>query len=125
MLHCGHEPSQHGEHTTGTGIFTVDGIQREICWDCCADIALGQMLKDGKSFFYLTETDGKYKLTNWPGNLSFPLMSYREGSHNIGRTRTDVWFVGPDQYVWHGVQIGEWNQVCRVKRTKEVWKHAA
>ncbi len=118
MLSCGHEPSAHGEHTTGTGHVTRDGVQLDICWSCCADLALGQMLKDGKSFFYFHGG----KISNWPGSLEFIPFSIRKGKHNIGRTRTDVWFVGPDNYVWHGTQIGDFNEVCRVKRTKQVWK---
>lgn len=45
-LDCGHKPSPHGEHTTGTA-HTTDG--KVICWECAAMGDLGRMLKDGNS----------------------------------------------------------------------------
>ncbi len=126
MLDCGHNPSVHGEHTTGTARLH-DG--REICWDCCADLDRAHMLQDGHSKrlpLYLSKNDaGEWRVNNWPGSLSFFVFGQSKGYHNIARTRHDVWFVGPDAHVWHGVSFGEWTQIVHCKRTKEVWKKAA
>lgn len=120
ILHCGHEPSEHGEHTTGTAHMNDGHV---ICWDCAGMRDLGRMLLDGNSRslpLYLHNG----KVSNWPGTLTFPIMGQRKGSHNIGGTRTDVWFVGPDAHVWHGVSIGEYTEIVHCKRTREVWKQA-
>jgi hypothetical protein len=127
ILVCGHPPSPHSEHTTGTAHYG----DREICWECAAMIDLGHLIRDGHSKslpFYLTlkdtfETTNTFQswhVSNWPGTLSYRVFSMRKGKHNIGRTRVDVWFVGPDKYVWHGVNIGD-TQVCHCKRTSERW----
>lgn len=69
---------------------------------------------------YLSFTNDQWFVTNWPGSLRFPVYAQSHGSHNIGRNRHDVWLEGPDGHIWHGVQIGDWNQVCHAKRTKEL-----
>ena len=131
--YCGHEPSSHGDHTTGTARLH-DG--REICWDCAALIDIGHMLKHGDSkslplyltlrdTFDTTKTFQSWHVSNWPGTLSYKVFGMRKGKHNIAGNRTDVWFVGPDRYVWHGVQIGDWSEVCHCKRTKQVWHATA
>jgi hypothetical protein len=120
ILYCGHTPSPHSEHTTGTA-HTTDG--KEICWDCCAIRDREAMIGTGHSRnlpLYLSKDDkGQWKVSNWPGALVFTPRAIRFGTHNIGRTRTDVWFNGPDGFVWHGVQIGQWNQICHARRTKQ------
>ncbi len=125
LCDCGHE-SKPTDFTTGYAQ-TIQG--KTICFDCCADLDRGHMLLDGNSKrlpLYLVKKDsGEWRVSNWPGTLSFYVMGQRKGTHNIGRTRHDVWFVGPDAHVWHGVQIGEWNTICHAKRTREVWKQAA
>jgi hypothetical protein len=68
---------------------------------------------------YLTTRDGRHEVTNWPGTLRFHVTRHWTSKHNLGGTRTDVWFTGPDGHLWHGVQIGEWNQICHSKRTKQ------
>jgi hypothetical protein len=124
-LDCGHVPSAHGEHTTGTA-HTHDG--KEICWDCCALLDTAHMLVDGSTQrlpMYLSrksilqQNDGTWFVSNWPGSLSFPVQRITKGKHNIARTRYDVWFYGPDGFIWHGVQFGEWTQICHCKRTRE------
>ena len=124
-LDCGHEPSPHNECTTGTAR-TGDGW--EICWQCCAFGDLGRMVKNGNTRTmpaYLVRKDsGEWRVENWPGTLSFHVFYKQKGRHNLARTREDVWFVGPDLHVWHGVQYGEWTQIVHCRRTAEVWKPA-
>jgi hypothetical protein len=94
------------------------------------------MIESGKGMLYLTleYEDGTErtaygrtmkrikssggKLTNWPGTLELKVRYATRGAHNIAGTRYDVWFTGPDGKEWHGVQLGENSQICRVHRLK-------
>lgn len=115
ILDCGHTPSEHTPHTTGYG---TDSKGHTYCYSCCARLDNEQMLKDGQIALYLSDS----KVTNWPGSLEFTVTCYHKGKHNIAVSRHDVWFTGPDNHVWHGVQYGNWTQICHCKRTKEVIK---
>jgi hypothetical protein len=119
ILECGHEPSEHSEFTTGYGVKKVDGKDFRCCYECCAKDDRDSMLSSGRATLYLTgnRADG-YKVTNWPGSLSFPVHYAKHGRHNIARSRVDVYFVGPDGNTWHGVQYGENTQICHCRRTK-------
>lgn len=115
-LDCGHEPSPHGEHTTGYGTDPVTGKTR--CWECCAVVDRASMVEHGDSKrlpLYLHEGH----VSNWPGSLKFKVWGVTKGRHNIARTRYDFRFHGPDGFVWRGTQYGEWTQVAHCRRTKE------
>ena len=109
------------------------------CFDCCADIDRQSMIDTGNSKhlpLYLS-VHGRYLkplpvsqqakvqyfkgvVTNWPASLSFNCdVKLTRGGHNIAGTRYDVWFNGPDGYIWHGVNYGENTMVCHCKRTKQ------
>jgi len=62
ILVCGHKPSEHGPHTTGTA-HTQDG--REICWTC-ADAEQVASLKDRKPTGGYLSSDGT-TITTWTG----------------------------------------------------------
>ena len=116
---CGKHIVHESNLTTG---YAIDQQQRKICFQCCGKRDRQSMIDMGHSRhlpLYLTATDGKGEVTNWPGTLRFPVTHHRNNRHNMGGTRHDVWFAGPDGHVWHGVQIGEQTQVCHCKRTKE------
>jgi hypothetical protein len=51
---CGHPPSPHGSHTTGTAI-TPDN--REICWTCADELILQSMREHGVVTGYLSQND--------------------------------------------------------------------
>ena len=91
-----------------------------ICYACCAIDDQKYMRETGKIDLYLSKERDTYKITNWPGTLKFEPTSYRTGKHNIAGSRVDVWFVF-DGYWWHGVQYGEWTQICHCKRTKQAY----
>jgi hypothetical protein len=116
ILDCGHKPSAHSKHTTGYGQ-CEDG--KVICYNCCAVRDKQTMIDSGRSCDLPLYLHANLEVTNWPGTLRFRVTNIRKGYHNIGRTRTDVWFNGPDGFVWHGVQIGEFNAICHAKRTKQ------
>jgi hypothetical protein len=125
---CGKECIPSG-CTTGYGI-TRDGAKH--CFTCCADDDREALVRDGRAVLYLSKgNDGTWFVSNWPSTLRFNLIRkpgayYTYGSslvvlpskswHNIGRERNDVWFVGPDDFVWHGVNIGD-NQILRCRIT--------
>lgn len=88
---------------------------KKYCYECCAELDREFMLKNSKITLYLTE---KY-VTNWPGTLKFEISTVKDGFHNIARTRTDVWFIGPDNHVWWGVNYGDFSQILYCKRTKQ------
>ena len=96
---------------------TVQG--ERVCFECAALDDLRVMRETGKHDLYLTKNNGQYEISNWPGTLRFGPVNVSKGHHNIAGTRLDVWF-SFNGHVWHGINLGEWNQVCRVKQTKEV-----
>lgn len=128
--HCNRIKSYMSDTTPGYAL-TADG--EKYCYDCCAIADREYMIEHGHSKglpLYLTYERGSNSeyfknpiITNWPGTLKFtafnPNMLRRRGRHNIAGTRYDVWFAGPDGYVWHGVKYGEFTQICHCKRTKE------
>ena len=113
LLDCGHPPSPHLSCTTGYGLNPIDG--KRSCYKCCAAIDATYMKEKGRIALYLTESG----VTNWPGSLSFPVLARTKGGHNIAQSRYDVWFRGPDNFIWHGVQYGENTQICHCRRTKK------
>lgn len=115
-LECGHAPSIHAGFTNGWG---TDEFGNRSCYECCATRERYAMIASGKGMLYLTETDGRYELSYWPGALRFPVIGRPwKGRHNIARVRYDVDFRGPDGFIWHGTQYGNNTQIAYVKRTK-------
>jgi hypothetical protein len=110
---CGNECIPNGI-TTGYGIMQDES---KICFDCCALDDMERMDRDGKITLYLTQKDGKNYVSNWPGTLKFGPLNVSKGRHNIAGVRYDVWF-GYAGYIWHGYTIGDYTQICHVKRTK-------
>lgn len=118
----------------------------KVCYPCCGALDCEHMLQHGKITLYLVKRNEyelgnqdlqdyarltnahiyppvvrtNFYIVNWPNSLSFKVVGgpYR-GSHNIARVRYDVWFVGPDLHIWHGVQYGDYTELCHCKRTKE------
>lgn len=103
--------------STGYG---YDAQHRYVCFKCCAVTDVKAMIEHGHSKHLPLYLGGRY-ITNWPGTLRFTVMEQRETHHhNIAGRRRDVWFRGPDGYVWHGTQFGGNTQIVHCKRTKEL-----
>jgi len=133
ILDCGHKPSEHGPYTTGYG---TDAKGKTRCYDCCADVEREWMREHGNTTLYLApakrkaedeakmvtgqsrDTSGEWKVTDWPGKLSIPVDRISKGRHNIAGVRYDVWFRFEGRR-WHGVQYGDWTQICHCRRLKE------
>lgn len=117
ILECGHTASKHSPSSTGYGSM-ADGSRH--CWDCCAKVDREYMLKHGKITLYLSKEAKGHKVSNWPGSLSFAVTGGpRRSYHNMAHYRYDVWFFGPDDHLWHGVQYGDNTQLCHCKRTRQ------
>lgn len=87
---------------------------KKICYECVAIHDKRYMNQHGKIILYY---DGR-KITNWPCSLVFMATKYKEGKHNIASKRIDVWFRGPSNDIWHGVQYGNNTQLLHCKRVK-------
>jgi len=127
---CGAEFKPDG-CTTGYG---TDNDNHRICFACCGNRDLKDMIKTGRATLYLIKVTSnpntekqtwgpqkiEYKITNWPNSLSFIPTRVKIGRHNIARTRTDVWFnLIEAKEQWHGVTYGDNTQICHCKRIKE------
>jgi hypothetical protein len=116
MLDCGHEPSPHSSFTTGYG---ENREGKKFCYDCCAEKEKEVMRKEGKTFLYIIFKDSiPSEVTDWHGYLRFPIKYWTVGKHNFCGKRGDVWF-NFEGYVWHGVHMGDMNEIIHCKRTKE------
>lgn len=94
---------------------------KKICYECAGKRETKEISKKSpgsKHLFYLTKKDGRYVVTNWPGSIKYTVTGVKTGRHNIAGTRTDVWFKDHDGNEWHGVQMGEYNQVLHATKIK-------
>lgn len=124
---CGKQIEKPKDGECGTG-YGVDDKDQPVCYECCGTADLQRMIDTGRNTMYLTlgYLGGSKiidrtacKITNWPGTLSYTPISIVKGRHNMAGVRYDAWFVGPDGFVWHGVQYGNNTQIIHCKRTKE------
>ena len=76
------------------------------------------MVETGKATLYLDRT--RSEVTDWPGMLRFHAMGFSASWHNMAgkNGRVDFYFRGPDGFVWHGYQIGNFNEIAHCRRTK-------
>lgn len=100
----------------GTGYAILPDIGK-ICYECSAEIEKQFMRDNGHSILYMCEKGTGYEITDWPGRLKIPVSFWKQSKHNMARIRVDVWFMFEGQ-VWHGVQYGEFTQLCHVRRTR-------
>jgi len=100
----------------GTGYATVreDGIEKKVCYRCCAKRDCAEMAATGRIVLYLTAGS---MVTNWPGTLKFRVAHSRPGRHNFAGRMVSVWFTDSDGREWYGRNIGD-NQILRCKRLK-------
>ena len=99
------------------------GNGKRVCYNCCGVIDRERMMRDGTAMLYLgrefTRPHG-YVVGNWPNTLRFDITDIRMGRHNLCHVRHDVWFIGPDNYLWWGVQYGTHTEIVHCKRTKNI-----
>ena len=51
--------------------------------------------------------------------MDVPVILKARDILDIAGKRLDVWFYGPDGYIWHGVQYGDNTQIVHCKRSSE------
>ena len=123
---CKKSIEEEKRHDGGTVNWGLKRNGQKVCLHCCADRDAEAMIRDGDSRglpLYLNDVGRDAEVTNWPGSLRFSLNGLSRGGHNITGRRVDVWFNGPDGYVWHGVRYGHWTDIVHCKRTKTVVRH--
>jgi hypothetical protein len=113
ILSCGHEPSPHSEHTTGTA-HTTDG--REICW-ACADNESREQMKTAASFVVYV---GDNNVTTWTGGNLGGIL-YRSVTHIFGHKGIAYRIRDVHGQVWHGRHAGMFSGkgcALRIRRCK-------
>jgi hypothetical protein len=101
-LSCGHEPSPHSEHTTGTVTLPDD---REVCWSCGDQWQREYMATHDQLDAYLS-SDGK-SITTWSGgHLATVERGVSRKTGFCGATRMYLRAVDPTGKRWHGSSPG-------------------
>lgn len=109
LCECGHIINE-------KGYFIYDENGHTVCIGCSIEIIKEEMIQEGKYTLYYS----KNQISDVTGNLKFETLKKKiSGSHNIAKRRVDVWFKGPDNKIWWGVQYGVWNEILHCKRTKQ------
>jgi hypothetical protein len=124
ILSCGHRPSPHGPHTTGTAHFTMLVMggkveDREICWDCAYEqekrkFADPETLRFGG---YLAKQDGSVYFTTWTGKRLGKVTKFSTGRHNMA---PEMWYVSVEAFdgsEWYGRGLGL-GMSCGIRRRK-------
>jgi hypothetical protein len=107
----------------------VDGVSQTIgvvtsergthCYDCQARFVTEAMSRDRKVVLYIT---GREELLNrWAVNFTHNLRFKIHLSNTTVKdkyTRIDVWFWGPDDHLWHGINFNK-NTMLRCYRLHE------
>lgn len=101
---------------TGAVGYAYTANKEKICYDCCAIEDVEWMRKNGRITLYFLQHLSR--VSNWPGTLSFDVLKVKVGKHNFARKRYDVWFKGPDNKFWHGVQYGDNTELIHCKQLK-------
>ena len=112
VLDCGHTPSPHGEHTTGTAR-TRDN--REVCWDCAIREEQEAFRTADKYVAYLSSD--LRKVTTWTGGLLADVVGWRRVQHGFCGELYHFKAVAPDGSWWLGTSQGG-GMCARLRRGK-------
>ena len=108
----------------GTG-YACNEDKSLICYNCCGENDKKEMLEKGKITLYISgpSQEGSlspyYKISNWPGTLSFKAPGFHIFKNNWGYKCIDAWFKGPDGFIWYGRHTGKSHGLINVRRTKQ------
>lgn len=103
----------------GSTGYAVIEEQHTICYNCCAIRDSERMQTDNRIALYLTKHDGQWTVSNWPGTLRLnAFVRIHKRGHNWGIPRRDAWFLDRHKQWWHGVNYGDWNDLCYCKKLK-------
>ncbi len=112
ILDCGHEPSPHSTHTTGTG-HTPEG--KEICWSCCNEGERTALKLSDKYLAYLSG-NGLLIIT-WPGGKLGDVTYLRESWHNIGGKLLHLRMTDVHGQKWFGTSPSK-GSYCKLRKIK-------
>ncbi len=115
---CKKQKTHESDHTTG---YAIGENEEKICFECCGYEDKANMILNGRNTLYFSYEGSLGKnmtVSNWPGTFKRHVHTWSMGRHNWGLHRYDVWFDGPDGFIWHGVTIGDHTQLCHCKRTQ-------
>jgi len=118
----------------GTG-YAICADKRKICYTCCGEIDRKAIETGTHATLYLVKRGGEKRenktndptlsrspnawvVCNWPGTMEFKVQTYKHGSHNIAKTRTDCWFQDHTGKAWWGVSYGENTQIIHCRKLK-------
>lgn len=111
---CDKDITHHSGHTTGY----AQCDNKKYCFDCCGDYDRRCLETENSYILYLTEDNGIWRITNWPGTLCFPARYGRSFLH-FGRVKAiRVYFEDHKGNSWRATQYGDDTQVARCKKIK-------
>jgi hypothetical protein len=105
LLSCGHPPSPHDTHTTGTALVPQpDGTALVVCWSCADEHSRGLMRLGEAVVGYLSD-DGR-RITTWSGGKLADVTGLveRQGV-GFGGSRT-YWSATGEGKNWYGSCVG-------------------
>jgi hypothetical protein len=108
-LDCGHKPSPHSPHATGTAHF--DG--REICWDCANVEEKRHIANSAKCMGYLDLKSRR--VTTWTGHELGKVTGHTSHWHNMAGTLHYISVEMFDGSHWYGTSPGD-GMYCRLRR---------
>ena len=114
-LDCGHDPSPHSEHTTGTAQLPDN---RVVCYSCADTWQREQMRTSDLTSAYLTDAS----VTTWTGGLLARVTWRVERTMRVnGRKFRRVYFraVDTNGRHWHGNSPGD-GMYCRMRATRSI-----
>ena len=115
---CGESKPVNPSGGTGYAVFTENGTESKICYECCGIRDAEYMRDNDRITLYLVRNDaGRDMVTNWPGTLEMP-AGVQSGRHNIAGVRYDAWFRAPDGRKWWGVSYGDNTQLIHCRKLK-------
>lgn len=99
ILECGHEPSPHGEHTTGYG---TDDAGKRRCYDCCTAQDVERLKQCGPGDRFTGYISGDFRnWINWPGG-KLGRVIYTGKLHPWSRERRYLSVIDVHGNLWHG-----------------------
>ena len=87
------------------------------CGICTSELIKEEMRKTGKIELYLNTYDDDWYISDWLGNLRFPIIKKQIIINKIGRYRRiyKVLFKLEDDW-WFGIQKGNLSNICQCRR---------
>ncbi len=122
---CGQEKFYISDFTTGYG---SDKAGKVMCYECIAEDELKKLIAASPGYIkdlcmYLCKSEGRNKVNNWPGSLSFDIFNHIKGRHNIATWQYNFDFMILDKetnikHYFHGRVCGDNTQIASIRKLK-------